>query len=261
MGGHRLSHTSIIAFISGVISFVMIIIHEAVRHVTGSPIMIIDWAANVLIVATSLYIRFHIDETRYIQAVTEAVPEERPIYPLRFINFMPAAMFFGLAAEITLHYYFIPGMLLYLAMQALLIISLTGILPLQFEDYRSGPSAWYYRAVTVLWLVMPILLFFCIIYNELKSLVVIPYILFLSVMTIMAYLAFTCSTRPMLFRLAPVIASTSFIVSDLFVGYVAFNRSENNYYIIISMTYIITVLLFNSMILFLKTKRGEYVVS
>ncbi len=261
MEGQGYSRTAIAAFVSGGISFVMVIIHEAVRYYTGSPIMAIDWAANALIVATSFYIRGHVDEKTYLQAVMESLPEGRPVSPGRFINGMPAAMVVGLAAEITIRYNFIAGMILYLAMQVLLIYCFSGILPFRMRDFRSGESKVYYRAVTAVLLLVPMVIFCLFIYNGLQSLVVVPYMLFLSVMTITTYFSFALSERPLVFRLAPVVASTSFVVSDIMVGYEAFNNPADKCYAAISITYITAMLLFNLTILVLKTRKGEYVVS
>ncbi len=253
--------TAIVASISSAISFALILVHEGVRYYTGKPIRAIDWVANALIVMTALYIRKKVDEEKYRQTVMESLPEGRPVNPMRFINGMPAAMVAGLAADITIPCNFIAGMLLYLAMQGLLIYSFSGVLPISFRDYNSGESSGYYRVITILWVLVPIVVFFSIIYNGLQSLVVLPYLCFLSIMTIMTYLAFSVKARPLLFRLLPVVASTVFFVSDLFVGYVAFNDPPSKYYLTISVTYIIAVLSFNVTILFLKNGRGEYVVS
>jgi hypothetical protein len=261
MEGLVYNRVAFIAFVSSGITFIMVIVHEAVRHITGSPIMAIDWAANALMVITSFYIRGHVDEKKYRKAVMESVPDGRQVNPLRFINGMPGAMVVGLAAEITIRYNFIAGMILYLVMQVLLIYSFTGILPFRFSDFRNGESRNYYRVITVLWLLVPGTLFYLFIHNGLQTSIVIPYMLILCVMTIVTYFAYSLGQRPLVFRLAPAAASTLFVISDILVGYVAFNNPVNKCYAAISMTYITAMLLFNVTILFLKTKNDEYVVS
>jgi len=249
------------AFISSGITFFLVIAHEAVRYYTGSPIMAIDWAANALMAATSFYIRGHIDVERYRRAVLESVPAARSLNPLRFINGMPAAMTVGLGAAITIRYNFIAGMILYFAMQVLLIYTFSGIVPLDVRDFKIGESRGYYRTVTLLAFMVPVAMFCEVIYNGLQSIVVVPYMLALSSMAMMTYAALAVADRPLLFRAAPAAAATLFIASDILVGYVAFNNPVEKHYAAISMTYIIAMVLFNISILFLKNRNGEHVLS
>ncbi len=261
MVGQGYGRPALAAFISSGITLILVIIHEAVRYYTGSPIMVIDWAANALMVATSFYIRGHVNVEQYRRAVLESVPETRTVDPRRFINGMPAAMTVGLVASITIRYNFIAGMILYLAMQVLLIYTFSGIVPLGLRDFNSGESRGYYRTVTLLAFLVPGALFCQIIYNGLQSLVVVPYMLLLCAMAVMTYAALAVAGRPPLFRAAPAAAATFFIASDLLVGYVAFHNPADKYYASISMTYIIAMVLFNITILFLKNRNGEYILS
>lgn len=261
MDGRGFGQTAAAVFVSSGITFAMVIVHEAVRYCAGSPIMVIDWAANALMVATSLFIRARVDEDRFRRAVMEAVPEGRPVNPMRFVNGMPAAIAVSFAAAIAIRYNFIAGMILYLAMQVLLIYSFTGIHPFDLRQVLGGRLRVYYTAVVVLWLLAPAALFYLFIHNGLQTIVVVPYMLFLSAMTMMTYFAFALTKRPFLFRLAPVIASTMFVASDIMVGYDAFRNTADKCYAAISMTYITAMLLFNITILFLKTGKGEDVVS
>jgi len=259
--GQGFGRTAVAAFVSSGITFAMVIAHEMVRYGTGSPVMAIDWAANALMVATSMYIRARVNVDQFSRAVAESVQGGRPVNPLRFVNGMPAALAFSFAAAVTIRYHFIAGMILYLAMQSLLIYSFTGILPLGFRDVIAGASRIYYAVVAVLWLLVPAAMFYLFIHNGLQTLVVVPYMLFLSVMTMMTYFAFASAERPFMFRLAPVIASTMFVVSDIMVGYDAFRNPADKCYAAISMTYISAMLLFNLTILFMRTAEGEDVVS
>ena len=261
MEGRGYSRAVYISFVSSGLTFVMVILHEAVRYVYGSPVMAIDWAANALMVMTSFYIRSHVDEMKFQEAVAGSMPDDRPVNPMRFVNAMPAVMAVSLAAAITIHYHFIAGMILYLVMQALLIYSLSGILPFSMQDFSTGDSRGYYRVIAVIWILMPVAMFCIFIYNGLLSSVVIPYMLVLSAMTMVTYFAGSLKRRPLLFRLAPAAASTLFVTSDILVGYMAFKDPGANCYAAISMTYISAMLLFNITILFLKTGRGEPVVS
>ncbi|HOT43951.1 MAG TPA: lysoplasmalogenase family protein [Spirochaetota bacterium] len=261
MDGQGFGRTAAAVFVSSGITFAMVIAHEMVRYCTGSPIMAIDWAANALMVATALYLRGRVDVDQFSRAVTETVPEGRPVNPMRFINGMPAAIAVSFAAAVAIRYNFMAGMILYLAMQVFLIYSFTGILPHGFRDILAGTLRIYYTVVAVLCLLVPAAMFYLFIHNGLQTLVVVPYMLFLSLMTMMTYFAFASSDRPFMFRLAPVIASTMFVVSDIMVGYDAFRNPGDKCYAAISMTYITAMLLFNVTILFLRTGKGEEVVS
>lgn len=261
MEGQRYGHPALAAFISSGITLILVVIHEAVRYCTGNPIMAIDWAANALMVATSFYIRGNVNVELYRRAVLESVPDARTVDPLRFINGMPAAMTIGLVAAITILYNFIAGMILYFAMQALLIYTFSGLVPLGLRDFNSGESRGYYRTVALLAFLVPGALFCQFIYNGLQSLVVVPYMIVLCAMAVMTYAALAVADRPPLFRVAPAAAATFFIGSDLLVGYAAFNNPADKYYASISMTYIIAMVLFNITILFLRNKNGEYILS
>ncbi|MBP7737122.1 MAG: hypothetical protein KA369_14180 [Spirochaetes bacterium] len=261
MEGQKYGRTALVAFVSSVITLILVVIHETVRYCTGSPIMAIDWAANALMVATSFYIRSHVDVEEYRLAVLGSVPGGRSLNPLRFINGMPAAMTIGFGAAITILYNFIAGMILYFIMQILLIYTFSGIVPLDLRDFNIGESRGYYRTVILIAFLVPVAIFCEVIYNGLQSLVVVPYMLVLSAMAVMTYAALAVAGRPLLFRVAPAAAASFFIASDILVGYVAFNNPLDKYYAAISMTYIIAMVLFNITILFLKNRNGGYILS
>lgn len=197
-------------------------------------IVYFGFAADIIITICALYIRFRLIN---IEATTKYVKEtddinksiRNDLKPSRFLNLMCFAMIIGTVASIAIHYNFIIGIICYFIMQMIHIYAFSGILHFnpKLVFFSKSPGS-IKRSAIILTLgfvvIMPILYFFMIVPTwGIFSLLILPYVLVLIIMTLITYWHLGYTQRPIKFRLMLCLGASLFLFSDLMIGYSVFN--------------------------------------
>jgi len=244
---------------AGVIALVLIFIHAWVKKTTGDQVIALSWPANILVVLSCLCICFRIvDRDRFLFAVRESDPAASPssLSAGRYLTFLAAAMVVGLAATIVIYYRFIPGMMIYLVMQALLITAFSGIVHLSPKRFLKPPPRTVSLFSIVSWAIIGPTVFFAFVYGTPESVIVVPYVTALVIMALTASLGLAYTKRPLAFRLMTFLGAVSFVFSDTLIGHSVYKNPDSDLVYLIAPTYVLAILLISHAPLMLKLPGG-----
>lgn len=245
----------ILPFILGISGFVLILISEIINQIQGSKILIISWAASIIITISTFIIRFYsINPRQFKEIIQKTNPiEDRQLHPERFLNWIVIAMVMGLIATIVIAYNFIFGMLVYLLMQICLIIAFSGIFFISPSAQKGNPKIYrIYLTSIIFWSIFVPIVFIIFVWNGTDSLIVLPYVFALGSMACISWFGLGYSKRSKIFRYFIVIASGLFVFSDLLIGNARYGMFHVNIYLLIDITYVLNILLMSHAQLFLK---------
>ena len=242
----------------GISGLVVIVLSKIVELTTAQKSYPIAWLASLLVVISMIYIRkYSIDEEKFSKAIIESNPTEYILHPVRYLDFMTTAMVIGFFATVIIHYNFIVGMIAYLLMQLCLIRAFSGIFIINpritFSHYKFKKLT---RISAIFWIAYVILVYSIFVYNGSESLIVIPYVICLGTMAHVTWYGL-CYDRTLRFKQMLIAASAFFVFSDSLIGNNEFgkNKVNENLYLTIDITYVISIFLLTTAILFLKDKE------
>jgi hypothetical protein len=242
------------------LALVLILIHAGIMRTTGEQVVALSWPANILVVISSLCICFRIvDRNRFLRAIRETDPTASPsqLAAWRYLTGLAAAMVVGLAATIVIYYRFIPGMLIYLVMQVLLISAFSGILHLSPKRFFVSSLRMVSLFFIILWAIIGPTVFFAFVYGGPESVIVIPYVTALVLMALAASLGLAYTKRPPAFRLMTFLGALSFVFSDTLIGHSAYMNPDSGLSFLIAPTYVLAILLISHAPLVMEYAQGD----
>lgn len=231
---------------AGAGALVLIVIHAWIRKTTGDQVVSLSWPANILIVLSALCVSFlAVDRHRFTRVIreTDPVAPSPELNPGRYLTLLSAAMIVGLAATIVIYFRFIPGMLIYLVMQVLLITAFSGIVHLAPKDFLKPPVRTASIFCVVSWAVIGPMMFLAFVYGVSHALIVIPYVTVLVLMALAASLGLAYTGRPIVFRMMTFIGALSFVFSDTLIGHSVYMNPESGLEFLIAPTYVLAIFL------------------
>lgn len=251
----KMSSRFTLPFLLGIAGLVTIII-STIIILNNPKIIEITWLASFFIVSGTLVIRFYsIDVDGFAAIINQTDPVNTDLDGRKFLNWMTIAMIVGLAATIIIHYSFEIGMGSYLLMQVALIKSFSGIFPLRMSTIKNSGFGTLKKAATrsiIFWITTVILIYTIFIYSGVDSLIVVPYVIAIGIMTHYTWYGLVYSKRSKFFRWFPVIASGLFFFSDALIGADLFGSFDVNIYLVhlIDLTYVFNIFLMSQAMLF-----------
>lgn len=242
----------------GISGLVAIVLSKVVEVATDQKSYPIAWLASLLVVTSMIYIRkYSIDEEKFSTVIVESNPTEYTLHPKLYLDFMTIAMITGFIAVIVIRYNFIAGMIIYLVMQLCLIRAFSGIFIINpritFTHYKLGNIT---KISAIFWTLYVILVYSIFVYNGPESLIVIPYVICLGTMAHITWYGLGYSRTPR-FKQMLIAASAFFVFSDSLIGNYEFgkNKASDSLYLTIDITYVISIFLLTTAVLFLKDKE------
>ncbi|UCG00279.1 MAG: hypothetical protein JSW11_11590 [Candidatus Heimdallarchaeota archaeon] len=260
MNNHQYSPKFVLPVGLGSLGFLMILISELIVIVHGTKIVQVSWLASVLIMISTLIIRFYsVDLDQFDQIIQDTNPVKGSgLTSLRYLNWMTLAMVIGFFATVTIAFDFIIGVLVYLVMQICLIISFTGIFLIKpselLTDSNLGNS---FIMSLVFWLIAVPAIYFTLIYNDIESLIVIPYVIAIGTMACISWFGIGYNQRSRTFRWMIVVASLLFVFSDTLIGNARYGSIRLGLTQLIDVTYVLNIFLMSHATLFLKDTLGH----
>ena len=231
---------------AGVCALALIVIHAWIKKTTGDQAVLLSWPANILIVLSALCVsHIIIDRNQFTRIIRKTDPTAPPTHLTagRYLTFLSAAMIVGLAATIVIYYWFIPGMLIYLIMQILLITAFSGIIHLSPKRLLASPVRIVSISFVVLWAVIGPATFLAFVYGGNQALIVIPYVTVLVLMALTASLGLAYAKRSLAFRMMTFIGALLFVFSDTLIGHSAYMNPKSGLDFLIAPTYVLAILL------------------
>ncbi|MFV2015020.1 MAG: hypothetical protein ACC656_06310 [Candidatus Heimdallarchaeota archaeon] len=250
-------------FFTGLLGLFAIITSKIIELTTGDKVPLIAWIASALIMISALIIRFYsIDDVKFAEVILDSNPVDYDLKPQKYIDWITIAMIVGLVATITIHFNFIAGMLVYLIMQISLIKAFSGIFVIDPKITFKHPKLKGITTITAaFWILYVVIIYSVFVYSGADSLIVIPYIIFLGIMTHISWYGLSYERSP-LFKYMIVLASAVFVFSDSLIGNEVYgvNKVNANLFHTIDITYVFNIFLMSQAILFLKDKSGMSVL-
>lgn len=254
------SRQNIFPLILGIIGVIFILLSEFIVQSTGEKIVQVSWMASIFITLSSLIIRFYtIDSNKFVEFIQGSNPLNTVrLSPLRYLNWMTLAMVVGLIATITIAFNFILGMLVYLVMQICLIISFSGLYTFSPRHMLQHPYLRKTFIVSVLfWVIAIPAIYLLLVYNGTDSLIVIPYVITIGIMSCISWFGVAYTSRSTLFRWMIILASGLFVFSDTLIGNSRYGQFNLNLDFLIDITYVINIFLLSHAVLFLQDNSGN----
>lgn len=233
-------------------AFGIVLLAEGIRAQRGERPLPIYWSASLLILISTLLLRFwSVDTGRFAEAVALSNPiPDSLLHPQRYLNWMVVAMAVGLVATVLIQSNFFLGAGIYLIMQICLIITFSGILHMQPRRILNSPMLKRpFLITTGFWLIITPLVFILFVYNGAFSLVVVPYVAMLGLMAAVVWLGLGYGKRPLSFRVLGAVGAASFVFSDALIGHMVFVNPETSWQLLISPTYVLAIILLSHALL------------
>ena len=247
-----------IPLLLGSLGFLTILLSEFINQSQGSKIVEITWLASVLITLSTLVIRFYsIDSEKFDEIISITYPvKDQKLSSQRYLNWLVIAMVIGLLATITIHFDFIAGMLVYLVMQVALMVAFSGIFTLKPSNNLNSDLRNNFLISIIFWVILIPVVYIFLVFNGPDSLIVVPYVIAIGLMSCFSWFGFGYRERSLIFRLLPIIASGLFVFSDTLIGNSRYGQFDINLNILIDVTYVLNIFLMSHAILFLKDSSG-----
>lgn len=245
---------------AGVGALALIVIHAWIMKTTGDQMVSLSWPANILIVLSALCVSLlAVDRNRFTRVIreTDPVAPHPGLNPGRYLTVLVATMIVGLAATIVIYYRFIPGMLIYLVMQVLLITAFSGIVHLEPKDFLKPPLRTASIFCIVSWAVIGPAIFMLFVYGGSHALIVVPYVTALVLMALAASLGLAYTGRPPAFRMITFIGALSFVFSDTLIGHSVYMNPESGLEFLIAPTYVLAIFLISHAPLAMKPSEND----
>ena len=244
----------------GIIGVITIFLSEFIVHSTGTKIVQISWLASAFITISSLIIRYYsIDSDKFIEFIQESNPlTEVKLSPLRYLNWMTLAMIVGLIATITIAFNFILGMLVYSTMQICLIVSFSGLYTLDPRRMIKHTSLFEIFIISaIFWVIAIPMIYVVLVYSGPDSLIVVPYVVIIGIMSCVSWFGLGYTSRSALFRWMIVVASGLFVFSDTLIGNARYGQVSFDLDFLIDITYVINIFLMSHAVLFLLDNKDR----
>ena len=218
--------------------------------------------ASILLSLAAIIIRvFIVDPASFTSMILESDIHQSQLKPTRFLNFMPITMLICTTADFLLPMDFVVGMLTFLLAQVLFIASYSGIMSFHPRVIFSNTTQRLAVISTVIWVTIPITLYFFLIFNpaDIMTLIVIPYVIVLCLMGWFTYIAFGYRDRPITFRIMLAGGASWFFISDALLAIDKFNTEITIPIsaLIIGITYLFAVFLLQYAVLFSNSNEKK----
>ena len=235
-----------------IVAFGIVLVAEWLRVQSGERPLPVYWSASVLVLLSTLLLRFwSVDEVRFAAAVESSNPMPTvSLHSRRYLNWLVAAMVVGLIATVVIQSNFFLGAGIYLLMQICLILTFSGILYLSPRRILASSELKRPSLITTLfWLILTPLIFVLFVYNGAFSLVVAPYVAALGLMAAVVWLGLGYGKRPLSFRILAAVGAASFVFSDSLIGHMVFVNPDTPLQMLISPTYVLAIILLSHALL------------
>ncbi len=205
---------------------------------------------------------FIVDSEKFSEAILETdiqndtqETNQQLLKPMRYLNWMPIAAIIGTIATAAIQLDFYLGMVIYLLDQLCLIAAFSGIIHLNRKRLLGDKN---HLIVLIGWIIIAVVITLTMILPGwgIGTLLLLPYICALIFMTILTFIAFLYTDRPLKFRLGLCIGACFFVFSDSIIGYNAQNPFDLSF-LLIRPTYKLAVFFLHTAVLFVRSKTGE----
>jgi len=141
-----------------------------------------------------------------------------------------------------------------------LIISFSGIFSLKPSVLLADPDLRRSSIISlVFWVIAIPAIYFILVYSGPESLIVIPYVIVIGVMSFISWLGLGYNKRSKAFRWMIIAASLLFVFSDTLIGNARYGLVPLGLNHLIDVTYVLNILLMSHAVLFLKDASGNTV--
>ena len=215
---------------------------------------------SILILIAAYIIRFLvIDINRSIKIIDDTYPFKSKNTNFKiYINFLFVAMHIGLLATITIHYHFFTGAVIYFFMHIAIIFAFSGIINLNLGAVIKNKKIFiFYLLNFIFWFFISNIIFFFFAYKNLNSLIFLPYVYILGLMTCISFLGLFYTKRSALFRLVTALGALIFLISDTFIGYAGKKEMGTIFLYFINPTYVLSIIMFTYSQLFINKKQKK----
>jgi hypothetical protein len=213
---------------------------------------------SILVLAAVYIIRFFvIDKDKSIEIINDTYPFKiKNTNFKKYINFLFITMHIGLFATITIHYHFLAGAVIYFLMHLAIIFALSGIINLNLATVIKNKKIFIlYLLNFIFWFLVSNIIFYFFAYKSLNSLIFLPYVYILGLMTCISFLGLFYTKRSILFRLVTALGALIFLISDTFIGYAGKKEMDTIVLYFINPTYILSIILLTYSQLFINKKQ------
>ncbi len=208
----------------------------------------ISWIPSILILISAYIIRFKIIDLKKIENILSGSNNpllNKSLNVKRYVNYILVSMNIGLISTVVIYYNFFIGSVLYLLMHVSIIISFSGIINLSLKAIYIDKKLFIkYLLNIIFWICFVPVIFFCVTYKNILSLIYLPYAYILGSMTAISFFGLFYKDRPLNFRLILVSAALLFLVSDTLIGYAGRVMGKTSLLYLINPTYVISIFLF-----------------
>ena len=184
---------------------------------------VIRYTESILVSIAAVLIRLSLDSEKTIFIIRETDIEkeifEKGLKASRFINFMPIAMILCTTADFVLgEVDFLFGLITFLIAQILLIIAFSGLI--HYRNIFTGKIKILAIISTVTLLAIFLTIYITVIYSaeDILTIILIPYLIIILIMSISTLSALGYSDRSIIFRIMLCIGGLSFLISDTILG-------------------------------------------
>ncbi|MHA1785372.1 MAG: lysoplasmalogenase family protein, partial [Candidatus Helarchaeota archaeon] len=264
-----------------VLSFGFTSVFMTIYILTQFLMIILLWTASMLILVSAVYIRLFIIDTNKLEEIIRITDiiifkneRKNELKTVRFFNYMPIAMFFCTSADFAIHIYPPAGIILFLVAHIFHILAFSGIIHLNKNIFKESirkitiVSLIFWSALTSI--IYPILISIMpdvhpllgIITPTLKiiiALFILPYVIILTLMTILTFIHLGYRKRTLRFRLFLAVGASFFFFSDSIIGISIFAGPSFMTTLLIYPTYIIAIFLLQFAVLSLSSNKSRLI--